>query len=251
MPLVFQNCGHSGDWDTVSFTDTFAVEPRGAAAATRNHRAMLAEIELEIARLESYSMRYLSALVTRREEAEAWLQEIVYPVRTFPAEIMSLVFVECLPRFNPLYSWTHPVSGSLDLNLLSLDLFERVSENTSVPALHALDLLSLPHLTSLGAESPLNTDRKSVLSLGLREALGGETSINCSDVFDVVDRRSAQAEMAGFRSVHLVLDYNITMAGTWIRVIPLRQSCQRRMIVRGVAFTVGTLLAAYGLIWRP
>ncbi|KAJ6447443.1 hypothetical protein C8R45DRAFT_1043139 [Mycena sanguinolenta] len=92
MPLVCQTCGHSNNWDTAPMPKSSTM----LAPDVFGQRAALAEIEAEIARFKTYSARYIFALEKQKEEVEARLKEIVYPILSLPAEITSQIFVECL-----------------------------------------------------------------------------------------------------------------------------------------------------------
>ncbi|KAJ6451765.1 hypothetical protein C8R45DRAFT_770126, partial [Mycena sanguinolenta] len=55
-------------------------------------------IEIEIARLKTYSTHYISALEGQKEDVELRLQAVVYPILSLPTEITGRIFVECLPN---------------------------------------------------------------------------------------------------------------------------------------------------------
>ncbi|KAJ6448443.1 hypothetical protein C8R45DRAFT_160754 [Mycena sanguinolenta] len=98
MSLVCQKCGHSSKWDTAPVPIPRAsVLPSPDGFAAPNNRTALAEIQVEIARFKTYSEHYISALVKQQEEIEAKLRAIVYPVLSLPTEIISRIFIECLP----------------------------------------------------------------------------------------------------------------------------------------------------------
>ncbi|KAJ6448439.1 hypothetical protein C8R45DRAFT_917577 [Mycena sanguinolenta] len=93
MPLVCQKCGHSSNRDPPipKFSTVSALD------STANHRAALAEIQAEITRFKVFSTHHVSALEKQEEELKAKLETVVYPVLSLPPEIMSQIFVECLP----------------------------------------------------------------------------------------------------------------------------------------------------------
>ncbi|KAJ6496233.1 hypothetical protein C8R45DRAFT_1094486 [Mycena sanguinolenta] len=95
MSLICLACGHRT-------SDSHPEDLGGTAPDTHafaaSDRTALEEIELEIARLENRSTLHKSALVERRNEIQARLAAVVYPVLSLPTEITSHIFVECLPN---------------------------------------------------------------------------------------------------------------------------------------------------------
>jgi hypothetical protein len=95
MPLVCQQGSHQSDWDgTTTLQSAKALPTSGAPPASQ--RAALAEIEVEIAQFKAYAARYTSDLARQHKEVGARLNAVFYLILSIPAEIMSLVFVECL-----------------------------------------------------------------------------------------------------------------------------------------------------------
>ncbi|KAJ6447392.1 hypothetical protein C8R45DRAFT_117879 [Mycena sanguinolenta] len=91
MPLVCHKCGNSS-WDTVP--PQSSVVP---ALDIPGHRAALVEIQAKIARFKTFSTCYISVLQKQQHELEAELGAVVYPVLSLPPEIISRIFVQCLP----------------------------------------------------------------------------------------------------------------------------------------------------------
>ncbi|KAJ6451762.1 hypothetical protein C8R45DRAFT_883213 [Mycena sanguinolenta] len=93
--LLCEKCGHTNAWDTVSVPQDTILDTEPATVAS--HRALLAEVDAEIAQFKAFTTRCISALEQRKKNVERQLHAVVYPILSLPTEITVRIFVECLP----------------------------------------------------------------------------------------------------------------------------------------------------------
>ncbi|KAF7349638.1 F-box domain-containing protein [Mycena sanguinolenta] len=96
MRHVCQKCGHHNTWDNASGPRDTIREDGNATAASL--RAVLANLEAELARFNIYAADYVSAVLKQKKDVKIQLQGIVYPILSLPTEIIAGIFVECLPE---------------------------------------------------------------------------------------------------------------------------------------------------------
>ncbi|KAJ7633669.1 hypothetical protein DFH06DRAFT_1303404 [Mycena polygramma] len=94
MSVVCVNCGYRSVPDFAPAHET----SRGDYSPTPTQlRTELEEVNLAILRQKAF----LDALEKRRRDLETGLSKVVYPVLTLPPEILSGIFVECVPTQEP------------------------------------------------------------------------------------------------------------------------------------------------------
>ncbi|KAJ6542936.1 hypothetical protein B0H19DRAFT_957879, partial [Mycena capillaripes] len=98
MTPICENCGHHNGQSVASPLTEYSRSTTPVSPAQQ--RVHLDGIRLRIDEIRSTILRYetyLQALEEKQRELETALSTIVYPVLTLPPEIVSRIFVECLP----------------------------------------------------------------------------------------------------------------------------------------------------------